>query len=206
MALEKATITNLDTNEVVTVLFNPQEYQLEKSTPWQEHAIVGLDMPEVEFTTGSRRSLAMELFFDTYEEKKDVREFTDKIENLLYVNPDTHRPPILLFAWGKLDFKCVLEHLKQRFTMFLEDGTPVRAVLGVVFREYMTAKEQLERKPRQSADRTKRRLVKRGDTLNMIAAREYGDAGKWRYIADANGILDPLDIRPGQELIIPPLP
>lgn len=47
--------------------------------------------------------------------------------------------------------------------------------------------------------------VKSGDTLSAIAKREYGDAGQWKRIYEANR--DQLDnpdlIHPGQELKIP---
>src|SRR5512133_1303400 len=104
MALEKAIITNLDTNEDFKVLFNPKEYIIEKKTAWKEQDIFGLDAPAVEFTAGERKRLSMELFFDTSEEKTDVRDFTEKIETLMLVNSDEHRPPLLIFSWGKLKF------------------------------------------------------------------------------------------------------
>jgi nucleoid-associated protein YgaU len=43
------------------------------------------------------------------------------------------------------------------------------------------------------------------DRLDLIAFREYGDAKLWRIIADANGISDPLKIKAGQRLIVPPV-
>lgn len=46
-------------------------------------------------------------------------------------------------------------------------------------------------------------LVQPGDTLGAIAQRYLGDAGKWRIIADANGIDDPRTLRVGQALTIP---
>jgi len=47
--------------------------------------------------------------------------------------------------------------------------------------------------------------VVRGDSLSKIAKREYGDAGKWRKIFEANKdvIENPDLIEVGQELIIP---
>lgn len=47
--------------------------------------------------------------------------------------------------------------------------------------------------------------VKEGDTLSKIAQREYGDAGEWRRIFEANrnSIEDPDLIYPGQKLQIP---
>jgi len=48
-------------------------------------------------------------------------------------------------------------------------------------------------------------VVVKGDSLSKIAAREYGDANKWRAIYEANKdlISDPDLIHPGQELTIP---
>jgi nucleoid-associated protein YgaU len=47
--------------------------------------------------------------------------------------------------------------------------------------------------------------VVRGDSLSKIAQREYGDAGKWRRIFEANkDVIDNPDlIEVGQDLIIP---
>ncbi|MBN1699187.1 MAG: LysM peptidoglycan-binding domain-containing protein [Spirochaetales bacterium] len=205
MALEKAVIKNLDTDKEIEVLFNPKEYIIEKKTPWREEEIHGLDSPAVQFTMGERKRLSMELFLDTSDEKTDVRQYTDQIEELMYVNADEHRPPLLLFSWGKLKFKCVLEDLIQRFTMFMNDGTPVRAILKVLFKEYSTAASQIKKNPRHSADHTKRIVLREGETISSIAAREYADPRKWREIADANNIEDPLHIKPGTILRLPPL-
>lgn len=53
---------------------------------------------------------------------------------------------------------------------------------------------------------TRTYTVKSGDSLSAIAKREYGDAGAWRRIYEANRdqIDDPDLIHPGQELKIPP--
>jgi hypothetical protein len=205
MALEKATITNVDTNDEIEVLFNPKEYVIEKKTPWSEINVFGMDSPPVQFTMGERKRLSMELFFDTSEEKTDVRDYTTKIEELMLVNAQEHRPPILRFSWGSLSFDCVLEDLVQRFTLFSNDGTPLRAICKVVFKEYATAATQLSNTRRESADHTKRMALREGETLSSLAAREYNDSSKWRVIADANNIDDPENISAGTIVELPPL-
>ncbi len=205
MALEKAIISNLDTGEDIEVLFNPKEYVIEKKTPWSEVNVFGMDSPPVQFTIGERKRLSMELFFDTSEEKTDVREYTNKIENLMLVNAQEHRPPLLRFSWGNLSFDCVLEDLVQRFTLFGNDGTPLRAILKTVFKEYATAATQLSNTRRESADHTKRLVVREGETLSSLSAREYNDAGKWRVIAEANNIDDPENLSSGTIVELPPL-
>ena len=205
MALEKAVIKNIDTNEDFTVLFNPKEYIIEKRTPWQEQDVIGLDSPAVEFTMGERKRLSMELFFDTSDDKTDVREYTDKIEELMLVNSDEHRPPLLLFSWGQLQFKCVLEDMVQRFTMFTQDGSPIRAIVKVLFKEYSTAASQIQEKPRHSADHQKRLVLREGESLSSLSAKEYADPKMWRVIAEANDIDNPYNVKTGTILKLPPI-
>jgi nucleoid-associated protein YgaU len=58
-----------------------------------------------------------------------------------------------------------------------------------------------------SSTATKTYEVKSGDSLSKIAKQEYGDAGKWPQIFEANKdiLKDPNKIYPGQKLKIPPL-
>ena len=43
---------------------------------------------------------------------------------------------------------AMLASFSLRFTLFLEDGTPVRAVMNTTWKEFSPAKEQLEGNPR----------------------------------------------------------
>ena len=52
---------------------------------------------------------------------------------------------------------------------------------------------------------TKSRVVVEGMSLWSLAYEEYDDCEKWRIIARANHIMNPLDIRPGQVIRIPAL-
>src|SRR5713101_5029881 len=122
MALEKAKLMNVDKGTSQDVLFNPKEYSVQKSVQWEPHKAPGLDLPEQEFTSGNPAVLSVELFFDTYETKTSVHEHTDKLQALALVNPDKHRPPLVMFKWGAVVFKGVVESLSLRYTMFLPDG------------------------------------------------------------------------------------
>ncbi|MCJ7622525.1 MAG: LysM peptidoglycan-binding domain-containing protein [Anaerolineaceae bacterium] len=51
----------------------------------------------------------------------------------------------------------------------------------------------------------KTHVVQQGDRMDYLAYQEYGQPGLWREIASANDLDDPLDIQPGQILIIPRL-
>jgi hypothetical protein len=205
MALEKAKLLNLDKNTTLNVLFNPKEYSIQKTVQWEPHKAPGLDSPEQQFTSGNPSLLTVELFFDTYEDKSSVKEHTDQLMNMTLVDADKHRPPSVQFAWGDFQFKGFVESLTVRYTMFLSDGKPCRATANLSIKENETAKDQLDKNPRNSPDHTKRRTVKIGETLALIAHEEYDDPAEWRRIADANGIMDPKDVKPGTVLTLPPI-
>lgn len=187
----------------ITAQFNPKELAVTKSVPWNPNQEAGLDAPVMQFTAGQGEQLKIDLFFDTYEDASNVRTYTNQLRKLSLIDSGIHCPPLLMVTWGPdFSLKCVLESLNTRFTMFLADGTPVRATCSCGFKEALEAEEQTEQ---ESPDNAKVRAVLRGDTLQSIAFAEYDDPAEWRRIADSNGIDDPSDLRPGQRLLIPPI-
>ncbi len=102
-------------------------------------------------------------------------------------------------------FRCIVESIKQKFTLFSPEGIPLRATLTVTLREYKTLDEQLQQLNLSSPDRTHSHVVQRGETLSAIAARYYNRSGAWRPIADENGIEDPRRLATGLLLRIPPI-
>lgn len=206
MALDHVQITNEKTGKKFKVMFNPEEYSLNKDNNFASQAIPGLTSPLLQFVHGNLRTLDMELLFDTFETQEDVRDKTSQITDLLTIDSDLHTPPVLRVTWGSLDFRCVLAKVGQKFIKFFTDGRPARARLNVTFNEYLDADTQVIAANLQTSDFSKAYVVKQGDTLSNIAGRYYEDPAKWRPIALANGIVDPRSIATGQELQIPSLP
>lgn len=210
MGLVKAQITVEQTGERIEVLFNPEEYTINKDNNFASQAIPGLSGPLLQFVHGNLRTLEMELFFDTYDtpdaSKRDVRALTNRITGLLTINSDLHAPPVLQIAWASLQFRGVLARAGQKFIMFADDGTPVRARLNVTFNEFIDAEREAREINRQTADFSKVYVVSQGETLSGIAAKVYDSPLVWRPIAVANGLDDPRSIETGQSLLIPALP
>jgi nucleoid-associated protein YgaU len=206
MALTKARITVEYSKAFIEVMFNPEEYSLNRDNNFVSQAIPGLGSPLVQFAHGNLRTLEMELLFDTYEARSDVRQQTEKLIRLMEIDPALHAPPILIVAWASLQFRCVLTRANQKFLLFLDDGRPVRARITASFTEFIDPEHEALQVKRETADYSKQHIVLQGETIVSVADKYYSDPTKWRPIAVANRIDDPRDLAAGQALLIPSLP
>jgi nucleoid-associated protein YgaU len=218
-SLKKATITVLDgaqAGNVIAVLFNPTEYTFDRSNTYRATPVPGLGAPLLQFVNGESDQLSMELFLDDYTDPQGPTSLQQKetdplgkrlrdLTQLLEIDRDLHAPPPVRFNWGPMEFAAVIEKIGRKVTMFHPDGTPARVTLSVTFKEYRTLRELIEDPRRESADKTKRRVVVGKESLWLIAAREYDDANEWVRIAEANDLDDPREIAPGDWLELPPV-
>ena len=213
-SLQKLTISYLDgatrTVQTVTVAYNPGQISRSRWVNWHRSDAVGGSTPIVaasqQFLGLEPETLSLELLFDTYERGTPVTAATGRIARLAEIDREFHTPPLCRLSWGTQSeiFTGVLTSLDQRFTLFLSDGTPVRATLTCTFAEYQTSAVAKSREL-HSPDVVKTRTVRRGDTLASIAAQEYQDPSRWCDVATANGIANPRDLLPGVVLTIPKL-
>jgi len=199
------------------VFFNPSQYQLSRKVTWKELGGQLLTTPQLQFTGGGPRTLSMSLVFDSYENGTDVRELTGQVAALAEIDSSDNpkqRPPVCTITWGAyekphagLPFKGVVENLTQKFTLFLPDGTPVRATIDIQFKEgEAPARQHRRTQLRQTSPLQARvRVIRQGDSLWGIAAQEYQDPGKWRLLAEANHIDNPRRLSSGSSLLIPEL-
>ena len=214
MEFAKLRVKNLDKQEEFEVLFNPTQYSIEASNSWKEQERIRMK-PELQFTGQSLKKLTMELFFDTYEEKEDVRQHTSRITQLLVADIDESngkRPPRCELSWAQQNptgsdfpFVGVLESVTQQFVLFLSNGTPVRAKLSVSFKEYIPPTQQQQEHPQTTSFPAQTYTVKAGDTLSAIAGRLWDDPTLWRLLADENTIINPRILDPGRILTVPPI-
>src|SRR5215510_10090656 len=87
------------------VQFNPTELSFDKSAQIAEIAIPGLDSPLLQFVRGQNEKLTLDLFFDTTEDgmgtgATSVTTLTDRIYELVKIEPDRHAPPLCTFVWN----------------------------------------------------------------------------------------------------------
>lgn len=196
-------------------MFNPSRLTVTRTVAWPTQGVTKRDSPELHHAGAIEPStLNVELFLDSYdndtprERKESVRKITDRLVDLTKVDSNKHRPPVCRLTWGRMGndkgfFQGVLENLALQFNLFLENGTPVRATATCTFKAWTPNEQDLKEQSLMSSDVAKVWVVKRGQTLASIAKYEYGDARKWRPIALANCIDNPLALAPGTVLILP---
>ncbi len=215
--------------DVIEVQFNPTEMTFAKSAQLAEVGIPGIDAPIQQFVRGQAEKLTLELFFDTTESGMDagatsVTTLTDQFYSLVKINNEAHAPPVCEFVWNapsfpganlptprydqqkRLSFRCIVESVSQKFTLFSPQGIPLRATLSVALREYKSLEQQLKELNLLSPDHTRSYVIQRGDTLSAIAGKLYSTPADWRRLATHNGITDPRRLAPGRILEAPPAP
>jgi nucleoid-associated protein YgaU len=212
MSLERAEIATQDGSIRVNCLFNPKEYTIARQNRWEVTIAKGKNIPTVEFSGGQPATLRMQLFFDTYEAGTDVRKHTEGLWKMMRIDEATQQretgkgePPKVVFTWGlNWTFDAVIENLSQRFTLFKSDGTPVRSTVDVTFKQIKDELKFAGTNPTSGGGEAQRvHIVEAGDRIDWIAFQEYHDSTKWRLIAEANNLMRPRQLRPGQRLIIP---
>ncbi len=198
----------------IPCLFNPNEIKISRTNQWNPKESPGGDVPKLEFGKSVSGTMSLSLMFDTTAEGIPVSIHTTALLQLMERSPallslgasrNSSRPPWVVFHWGGLaSFKMVVTSLKISFTYFGFDGTPLRAKADLELQQFEPESFSTLQNPTSHTPhaRTVHR-VQAGETLDRIAAKHYGDPNRWRQIAEANGIIDPLNLEPGTDLVLP---
>lgn len=196
--------------------FNPAELTIKKSNSWSGEVMPNFNSPRLKFGGGESATYNLSLFFDSYSMDggpKDVREYTNILLQLtlrgagysMFLVPYAS-PPTVTFIWGKITlFHAVVDSVQITYTMFAQDGTPIRAKADVSFKQNELIGDDIipAQNPTSRSDPRKTRIAHSGQRLDQIAFEEYGDSRYWRFLAEANQMEDPFRITDGQILIIP---
>ena len=215
MALQKAFLET-EGGQRIDCLFNPAQLTVSKSNQWVADLVPGRQAPNLYFTGGHAGTLRTVLTLDTTAEGTAVTVHTQKLLALMAVDQrlpgyDTAtkrgRPPWVKLHWGDFhSFAGVLEDLQLDFTYFAANGTPLRAKATIFLRQFQEEGSFGPQNPTSGTPEPHRvHRVQVGETLDRIAAACYGRPDRWRTIAEANRIEDPMVLPPGTVLTIPRL-
>ncbi|MET8755178.1 hypothetical protein ABZW32_34530 [Streptomyces sp. NPDC004667] len=120
----------------------------------------------------------------------------------------TNRLPSLTFLWGPPElgfcYSVMLTSATIRYVRFNANAIPVRAKVTLSMSEQPSLLGTLPTNPTSGGlpGRGTHTLTE-GENLQAVALDGYGSPHAWREIARANGIEDPLRVRPGQVVYLP---
>jgi nucleoid-associated protein YgaU len=213
----------IEGGDTIDCWFNPKEYTIAKANQWEVKPVTGVALPTAQYGGGQPRKLSLQLLFDsTDSDSLDVSDVTAKLFKMMEAQAslgsgkgkNSGRPPMVTFVWGStVTFKAVADNLSVQYTLFRADGTPVRAQAQLSLIQADKAMDKSsgkgKSKPQNPTTRAQPGLgshtVRDGDSLASIAFAHYRDPTRWRAIAEANGIDDPLRLKRGTVLSIPNL-
>ncbi|MGH3263858.1 MAG: LysM peptidoglycan-binding domain-containing protein [Trebonia sp.] len=221
MAVEKAILKVLYTGKAkqkIPCMFNPETLSFKTENKWKDDgdAASGHGIVTLEFKGQANGTVSLPLFFDTTDTGKYVTTYTDKILAAMEIEGDASgasattqnaEPPCVQFKWGQLKTPpCVITTADLELLYFSSQGVPLRAKLTIGLKQYTDPKAYPKQNPTSGTLQPHRvHRVQPGETLDRISARYYRDSTKWRMLAVANGIEDPLAIRPGSLITVPML-
>ena len=211
---------SIENGETIEVLFNPTEYTITKTNTWNFKQVKGKSLPPASFGGGNPREISLSLMLDVGLLKgKSVLDITNKLFKMMDVpsgagsGSASASPAFVTFQWGAVDtFKAACTSLTVAYQLFKPNGVPIRADVKLQLKqaaEASSASSGSANEPQNPTTRGHQGLgihtVQDGDTLPSIAYRAYGDATRWRAIAESNGVDNPFHLRRGAALMLPEL-
>jgi hypothetical protein len=198
----------IEGGDTIQCAFNPENYTVSKTNIWTYKPNQSKDYAKPEFGGGMPMVYSMRLLLDVSLQGPD-QSVKDQANALMKAMHGGGSPPkFITFSWGSTQLpKAAPLSISIQYAMFRPNGDPMRA-----FVDLELAQADDSSPPGQAQNPTTRgtaglrsHIVQDGDSLHSIAYESYGDPTRWRTIAEANEIDDPLRLRRGASLTIPRL-
>jgi phage tail-like protein len=110
--------------------------------------------------------------------------------------------PLLTFVWGSSQWDVKLRSADITYTRFSSAGLPIRAEATLKCISCVNPPALTNPTSGGLPGRHSHMLVA-GESLPHVAMASYGRPGAWRAVARANGIEDPMRVRPGAVIYLP---
>jgi hypothetical protein len=211
----------IENGETIQALFNPTELTITKGNNWTFDPIKGTSLPKGKFGGGKPREMQINLLLDQTLPNggMSVKDMADKLLKMMEVPSGAGGgganavPPLVTFQWGDMpSFKAACTSLTIAFQLFKPNGTPIRADVKLALTQAEQATSASSNSSNSRTNPTTRsagglgvHVVRDGDSLQSVAQKTYGDPNRWRLLAEANGIDNPLHLRRGTPLNLPRL-
>ena len=194
----------------ITFPYNPDEYTIHKTADWhhtpQPNASEG---PTASFQGTRSPTVDVKIVLDQFAIPPLPVELniellkTAMTPTIVSKATNEPKPPMVMYGWGTniIMPTAYITALSVTYKRFLL-GQPVLAEVVVTLEAVALPLPGTNPTSGALASRRTHTVVE-GDTLASIAYSEYRDPTKWRALAVANDIDDPMRIPPGTVIIIP---
>ena len=194
----------------ITFPYNPDEYTVTKTSEWHHTPQPNADEgPTASFQGTRSPTMSVKIVLDQFSVPPLPVEaniamlknaMTPTLESKATNEP---KPPMVMYGWGTniIMASAYITEMSVTYKRFLL-GQPVLAEVVLTLEEVPLPLPGTN--PTSGGLATRRtHTVVEGDTLASIAYAEYKNPARWRALAVANGIDDPMRVAPGTVLIIP---
>jgi contractile injection system tube protein/LysM domain-containing protein len=198
----------IEGGDTIQCAFNPETYTISKTNVWTYKPNQSKDWPDPEFGGGLPMTYKLSLLLDSSLQGAD-QSIKDQANALMKaMHGGGSAPKFVTFSWGQNKLpKAAPLSISIQYALFHPNGDPMRAFvdLELAQAEDTSPAGQAQNPTTRGTAGLRSHIVQDGDSLHSIAYESYGDATRWRPIAEANGIDNPLALRRGSTLTIPRL-
>lgn len=217
MVVENEHTDGDSTERQVAFVFNPSKLDVGAAAKWEQPAQGGNRRASTPQYKGPEpRTMDLDLLLDAWDlsgpsraTQYDVPKAVTTLISWTRPTASTRSskkpsPPLVMLHWGQPWFKCYVASVKATFTLFDENGKPIRATVRVQMKEVPADAPRQNPTSGSLAGHQSHMLVE-GDSLPLVAHKYYDQAKYWRGLAIANAIDDPFRVRPGTRILLPPI-
>ena len=193
-----------------TVKINPASYSHNHNVNYDNATAQGAPGTTLKFKGIPPETISFEIYFDATgaieNNQVPVKTQIDQFKKVCFnYNGDIHEPNYLIISWGTLVFKCKLTSLDISYTLFKQDGTPLRCKANVKFEEAIDANLIAKEANNKSPDLTHLVVVRDGDSLPLLCNDVYGDCSYYIEVAHYNNLVNFRNLIPGSKIYFPPI-
>jgi Contractile injection system tube protein len=141
MPLEKATLINTEGGGDIRFMFNPSMLSFSRSINIEQSPGARSSKGDNHTSFKHPNPYTVQIGnipIDTYEQQTSVLKEIDKFrDGVTFVSSGGQkRPPIYILTWGANNYlRCFIKTLNFKLTLFLSDGTPVRASVDLTLEQ-----------------------------------------------------------------------
>lgn len=207
-----------DQTGTFTAQINPNKLKLSYGIQYVEDNGVDDPIPNVLFGKADPQQLSFDFILDAtgaYDGNEyDIEEEIKNLKNQVYYYiGDSHQTPYARIIWNNTEFLKTentvftgrLTSMNIEYTLFSPDGIPLRAKVSLSFKSALTPATAAKSLGKSSPDLTHLITVKAGDNLPQMCKKIYGDSKYYTQVAAINKLTNFRYLKPGIELVFPPL-